>query len=344
MDMRSRFLLEGEQRELLSRLRRVPGVQAVAAASEPPLGRRSVATEVTIRLGERRTAAYHRISPGYFATLGMPFVSGRDFQDQDALREEQFADLQRNRREGALIVNETAARLFWPAASAIGQHVSTGIDFAVSGRIVVGIVRDTRTQGVTTAPEPEVYAPYAEDPSFAMTFLIRTSVPFAQAWPALRAAMKSVDPQLSTANERTVDEIVNGAFGSARLNAAVVTAFATMALLLSAIGINGILAFSISRRTRELGIRIALGADAQDIRRLLIGETFTSVAAGLVGGVIVTLALTRWMTTILFGVSTHDPASFVGSVVLLLGICVISAYAPVRAASRTDPTQALNLA
>jgi putative ABC transport system permease protein len=298
---------------------------------------------VTIRPGERRTATYHRISPGYFATLGVPLVTGRDFEDRDALREEQFVDLRRNRRDGALIVNETAARLLWPDTSPIGQHVSTGLDFAVSSRVIVGVVRDTHTEAIATPPEPEIYAPYLEDPSFAMTFLIRTSLPLGQILPALRAAMQSVDPQVSTANEASVDDLVNGAFASARLNASVVTAFAAIALLLSAIGINGILAFSISRRTRELGIRIALGASARSIRRMLVRETSTSVVAGLLCGTIVAFGATRWMTTMLFGVTDRDPVSFAGGVLALFVICATAAYGPVRAASRTDPARALKL-
>jgi putative ABC transport system permease protein len=343
MDVRSRFLLEDEERQLLNRLRGVPGVQAVAAASEPPLGRRSVATEVTVRPSERRVAAYHRISPGYFATLGIPFVAGRDFDDRDALRAEQFVDIRRNRRTGALVVNETAARLFWPNSAALDNHVSTGIDFAVSDRAVVGVVRDSQSQAVGATPEPEIYVPYLEDPSFAMTFLIRTGLPMAQVLPELKAAMRSVDPEISTANERTVDEFVNGVFGWPRLNAAVLALFATVALLLSAIGIYGMLAFTVSRRTREFGIRIALGADGSDIRRLLLRETMTSIMAGILCGIAGALAMNRWIASLLFGITSHDPLSFAISVVVMLGVCVVAGYVPLRTAAGTDAAQALKL-
>jgi putative ABC transport system permease protein len=341
MDIRSRFLLAEEERRLVKTLRAVPGIQAIAVASEPPLGRRSIATEVTMRGGQRSVAAYHRISPGYFATLGVPLVSGRDFDDRDAVREDQYADLRHKRGQGALIVNETAARVFWPGSNALGQSVSTGVDFAVSRRTVVGVVRDTRSQAVEAPPGPEVYAPYLEDPSFAMTFLVRTPLPIAQALPSLQRAMRSVDPEISTANERTLDEIVNGASGSSRISAAVVALFATVALVLSAIGIYGMLAFTVSRRTREFGIRMALGADRHDISRLLLRETALAITVGLIAGIGGALAMTRWTSSLLFGVGSRDPWSFAIAVGCLALICLIAGYIPVRTAGQTDAAEAL---
>jgi hypothetical protein len=233
--------------------------------------------------------------------------------------------------------------MFWPGGNALGQSASTGVDFAVSGRTVAGIVRDTRSQAVGAPPGPEVYAPYLEDPSFAMTFLVRTPLPIAQALPSLQHAMRAVDPEISTANERTLDEIVNGASGSSRISAAVVALFATVALVLSAIGIYGMLAFTVSRRTREFGIRMALGADRHDIRRLLLRETASAITVGLIAGVGGALAMTRWTSSLLFGVGSRDPWSFAIAVGCLALICLIAGYIPVRTAGHTDAAEALKM-
>lgn len=188
-------LLASDTGQALERMRSLPGVLAAAAASDLPLAGNLMTTEITLA-GDSRTrqALYHRVSPDYFRTLGMTLVQGRDFTSED------MSDLARLPdpraavpRQGAVIVNETTARTFWPSENAIGQFLSTSFDARpVSRRQVVGIVRDARSESIRGGPPAEVYVPYLEDPSFAMTLLVRTTLPTDQIVPLIRRELRSV--------------------------------------------------------------------------------------------------------------------------------------------------------
>lgn len=213
-------LLASDTGQALERLRSVPGVVAAAATSDLPLAGNLTRTDITLT-GDSRTrqALYHRVSPDYFRTLGMTLVQGRDFTNED------MSDLSRLPdpravvpRQGAVIVNQTTARTFWPSGNAIGQFLSTSFDARpVSRRQVVGIVRDVRSESVRGGPPAEVYVPYLEDPSFAMTLLVRTTVPTDQIVPMIRREIRSVSADLSTANVRLLDDVVGESMRSSRL-------------------------------------------------------------------------------------------------------------------------------
>lgn len=341
MGIRSRYRLEQEARAVLTELRRIPGVQSAATINDPPLSGNSINSTVRLASGESRTTRYHQVSADYFRTIGIALQRGRDFHDRDAITEEQFTNLRANRRDGAAIVNETAARLFWPDAEALGQSLSTDMDWAVRRRQVVGVVADAHYDSLRVSPGAEVYVSFLEDPSFAMTLLVRTELPLERVLPTLRDAIHGVDPEVSVANVRMLDDLVSDATRSSQLSTLIIGGFATVAVLLSAVGIYGVLTFAIARRRREVGIRMALGANPSDIRRLMLGGAAGAIASGLVAGIAGAIAVTRLMSTLLFDVTPTDPTSFGAGILLLLIVAIAASYLPVRRAIRTEPAIAL---
>ena len=337
-------LLASDTRQALERMRAVPGLVAAAAASDLPLAGNLMTTEITLA-GESRTrqALYHRVSPDYFRTMGMTLVQGRDFTDED------MSDLARLPdpraavpRQGAVIVNQTTARTFWPSGDAIGQFLSTSFDARpVSRRQVVGIVRDARSESIRGGPPAEVYVPYLEDPSFAMTLLVRTTLPTDQIVPIIRRELRSVSADMSTANIRMLEDVVGDSMRSSRFSAFVISAFAVAALLLSALGVFGVFAFGVASRVREVGIRMALGASGSDIARMFLMQAAGPIAVGVILGTAGAIALGRLVDSLLFGVAPTDIASYAGAAAMLVGVGLVASYLPVRRVLRGGPARAL---
>jgi putative ABC transport system permease protein len=322
----------------LERLRSTPGVEAASATSDPPLSGNLLTTDLTFP-GESRAgrALYHRVSPEYFRTLGMTIVQGRDFTNADASDLALLPDPRAGKpRQGAVIVNETTARTYWPSGNALGQFVSTNFDARViSRREVVGVVRDIVSEGRRDAPPVEVYVPYLEDPSFAMTLLVRTAMTTDQIVPVLRREIQAAAPDLSIANVRALDDVVKQSLAAPRFGAVLVSAFAAAALLLAAVGVYGVCAFGVSTRVHEIRIRLALGATRQDIVSMFLKQAAGPVGIGLVAGGVAALALSRLVAALLFGVAATDATSFATAVVVLVGVALLASYLPVRRALRT---------
>jgi len=337
-------LLASQTSEALARVRAVPGVLAAAATSDLPLAGNMMTTEITLP-GESRTrqAVYHRVSPEYFRTMDMAIEHGRDFTNED------MSDLARLPdprgavpRQGAVIVTETTARTFWPGANALGQFLSTSFDARpVSRRLVVGIVRDARSASIRGGPPPEVYVPYLEDPSFAMTLVVRSPLPADQIASTVRRELREVSGDLSTANIRMLDDIVGDSMRTSRFSAFVVGAFAAAALVLSALGVFGVFAFGVAARVREVGIRIALGATSQDIALMFLKQASGPILVGLVFGTATAYALGRVVDSLLFGVAPTDVASYMTAASMLVAVAFLASYLPVRRVLRVDPASAL---
>ena len=204
---------------------------------------------------------------------------------------------------------------------------------------------DARHQALHLEPAPEIFVPFLEEPSFAMTVLARTPLPLDRVAPSLQAAIARVDPEVSVANIRMLEDIARDSIGTRRDRTLVVGGFASAALLLSAVGVYGVLTFALTRRTREVGIRLALGASPADIRRLVVRATAGVLVAGLAIGLAGSLALTRLIANLLYGVTSSDLVSFwgslLGSILVLAAVTVLAGYVPVRRAVRTDPAIAL---
>lgn len=329
--------LAADTTDALERLRRTPGVDAASATSDPPLTGNLLTTELSFP-GESREgrALYHRVSPGYFRTLGMTLVQGRDFTNADASDLALLPDARAGKpRQGAVIVNETTARTYWPSGNALGQFLSTNYDArVVSRREVVGVVRDIVSEGRREAPPIEVYIPYLEDPSFAMTLLVRTLLPPDQIVPVLRREIQAAASDLSIANVRALDDVVKQSLASPRFGAVLVSAFAAAALLLAAVGVYGVCAFGVSTRAREIGIRLALGATRQDIVVLFLKQAAGPAGLGLAVGVVGALALSRLVAALLFGVAATDPISVATAIFMLVTVALVASYLPVRRALR----------
>jgi putative ABC transport system permease protein len=198
-----------------------------------------------------------------------------------------------------------------------------------------------RSESVRGGPSAEVYVPYLEDPSFALTLLVRTALTSDQIVPSLRRELRDVSADLSTANVRMLDDVVGEALRTARFSAFVVAAFAVAALLLAGLGVFGVFAFGVASRVREVGIRMALGATGSDIGRLFLRQAVGPITIGVAAGTAGAIALGRLVRALLFGVTPTDPSSYAGAAVVLIAIALAASYLPVRRVLRTDPASAL---
>jgi predicted permease len=317
-----------------------PGVRGVTAAWYlPMMGSAGTpvqdANQPALRLNERPIATINTVTPGYFSTLEINFRRGRDFTESDTAESQRVA-----------IINETLARRFWPAYPAdqnpIGQRILVG-GINPKPAEIVGIVADVH-QGLETNAWPEsVYVDFAQNPQASAVLAVRTAGNPLRFTGAVREQVRALDRDQPIASARTMEELVELAVGPRRLLAPLLGSFACVALLLALIGIYGVIAYSVAQRTREMGIRRALGAQHRDILRLVVGQGFVLALMGVAVGVGGAFALTRVMKTLLFHVSATDPAIFAGIATLFLLVALSASYLPARRATRIDPIAALRV-
>jgi putative ABC transport system permease protein len=325
-------------RAVLERIEAIPGVKSAAMANNLPFTgfhtsvylpaspSSSGGTEQTIGAAERS------ISPGYFRAMGIPIKAGREFTEAD------------NRKEArcVLIVNESMAHLYWPGENPVGKLVPEACPKHVSA-LVVGMVADSKQNSVDASPQPEVYSPYAQFPfaSFLVTFVIRTSANPADLAPAVRRAVWAVDRNQPVIQMRPMVEVISESIWQRHVSASMLGIFAGIALVLASIGIYGVLSYSVSRRTHEIGIRMALGAGRENVLWLVVGEGFALAVLGITLGTVGALSLTRFLKSLLFGVRPGDPLTFVVVALILVAVSLFACYIPARRASRVDPMTAL---
>jgi len=285
-------------------------------------------------------SAWHRmVSPGFFKALGTPIVAGRDFSDHD-----------RADSPAVVIVNETLARQYWRQGNPIGQKIRavTG-GFGPLGRIllqdpeIVGVVKDMKYSGLGRAAEPAIYFPSRQAPFASMTLVIRTDVSLSpeSLIETLRKRLRDIDPDLPLAHIQTMTEQVAESVSQTRFQTVLLAIFSALALLLGSVGIYGVLSYAVVSRTREIGIRTALGGRPADIRRLILGQGLSLVVRGLVLGIVLSLATGRLIESLLFQVKPADAGNLVGICVLLTAVGLLAGFLPARAASRIDPSAAL---
>ncbi|MHB8754527.1 MAG: ABC transporter permease [Candidatus Acidiferrales bacterium] len=272
------------------------------------------------------------IGPNYFSTLGIPLVAGREFSDADTAKSQKV-----------VIINEKLARRFFAGRNPIGLHIAQGAGNNIHPDMeIVGVVKDSKWDGARTKISPFMYAPYSQFPPLgALTFYVRTERDPAQMAATLHATVARLDPNLPVNDMRTLTEQVGQTMFNDRLVATLSISLALLAALLAALGLYGVLAYVVARRTRELGIRMALGAQRGDVMRLVLGEGARLALIGVVCGVVIALALTHLMRSLLFGVSATDPLTFIGVSLLLALVALLACYIPARRAMRTDPMIAL---
>lgn len=331
---------------VLDAVRTLPGVQQASLTNHLPLNGASLSTRVEIA-GRTSDPAldpavlFRTISADYTQTMRIPLRRGRGFA---------AADLASG---NAVLVNEAFARAFWPDADPIGRVVT--LHKSAQGRpdfgepmpgLVVGVIGDVRHFGVASPPVPEVYIPYTRNPWSHMVVVARTAGDPNSLIAGMRRALTGVDPAITLTGGalggfKVVDDIRTGGLSGQRLNMSLLGGFAACALLMSAIGIYGLMAFSVTRRRREIGIRLALGAQKRQVLQLMLGSGMRLIAIGVVLGAAGAYTLTRLMTSLLFGVSPTDPLTFAATTVLLASVAVLACYIPARRAMRVDPVISL---
>ncbi len=319
--------------EVLGRVQALPGVGAAGLTSQLPLGGEPSpwATAVEgVTLDPNALPMFDRraVTPEYLRTLGVRLVRGRAFTAAD--------------REGAppvALVDEAAARRFWPGEDPVGKRI--GHPWANDWMTVVGVVAEVRSAGLAGEQNPAYYAPFAQKPGAGMTLVARTtSSPEALAG-SLRAVVAGVDPQVPVSRVRAMDEWIAESVARPRLTAVLLGAFAGLALLLGAVGVYGVIAYTVGERTREIGLRIALGAGVGDVVGMVLRQGALLAAAGIGAGLLASLAATRALAGLLYGVTATDPLTFAVVPAVLAAAALLATWLPARRASRVDPMTAL---
>jgi predicted permease len=324
-------------RRLKERLEVAPGVQAAGGSINLPLnasgyaiGRGFIPEGRPLTVDENRDAMFSSITGDYFRALQIPLLSGRTFELRDNFDAPKV-----------VIINETIAkRHFGSPAEAIGKRLSIWRDEKFM-REIVGVVGDTKTGSLTGEGGAQLYVPNAQDRWNLMGLVIRTAGDPAAFATTLRHEVQALDKDQPIYNVRTMDDVVANSLGTRRVSMQLFTVFACAALLLAALGIYGVMAYSVAQRTQEIGIRMALGAQKSDILRLVVKQGMTLALIGVIAGLAGAFALTRVISNLLFGVGTNDPATFVAISLLLVGVAFIACYLPARRAAKLNPVVAL---
>ena len=283
-------------------------------------------------VGHKIYVAGRSVSPGYFRALGIAFKDGRDF----------MASENQSGAPCVRIINEALANQLWPDGKAAGRMLRHGCPKDASA-LIVGVVRDSKQVSVDSKAGPELYEPYAQHPfaSFLVTFVIRTSSDPLDLAGAVRNAVWEVDHDQPVIQMRTMENVISESIWRQRFCASMLGIFAVIALVLAAVGIYGVLSYSVSQRTHEIGIRAALGATRKDMLRMVIGEGLLLTLAGLGVGILAALGLTRLLGSLLYGVRPRDPLTFVALSLLLTAVALLAVYIPGRRAANVDPMAAV---
>ena len=316
---------------VVERVRAVPGVESASLAYVLPVTgggirmnidgsstRPAVTGDVAVELVP--------VSPGFFGTVGLPLVGGRDFSTSDG-----------GPAPKVTVVNETLEERFWPGRSAVGER------FTIANETyeVVGIARDTKYRSLREPARMAMYLPYAQSYEATANLLVRTPIPVASIVESLRAAVREIDPGLPLYNVRTMAEHVDRSLYVDRLRAELIGYLAALALALAAIGIYAVVSFSVAERTREVGIRVALGANPNAVLRMMLGAGARLTLAGIAAGLVLSFWLTRKISSDLFGITATDPIALAGACTVLVTVALLATLIPARRATRIDPIVAL---
>ncbi len=322
----------------LDRIRALPGVRAAALVSQLPITGRGGGAwfnriDRPLPAGVQPTGEVYRvITPEYFSTVGIPLRAGRFLSTQD------------RRESPAVVVNDALAKKYYPNENPLGKEIYLGApdNRVIQHAPIVGVVGDTRDAGLGTDPLPTVYIPLAMKPEWPqLTYIIRTDGdPTTVATPA-RQIIRALDPALPIRNVRTLEDVLGSAVAPARWSTTLLGVFAGVAFVMAVLGVFGVLSFIVTQRTRELGIRIALGASSAAVRRMVVWRGLLMAGAGVALGVAGAALLTRFMSTLLFGITPTDPVTYAGVAVSLIGAAALASYLPARRATRVDPIVAL---
>ncbi len=322
-------------RDMQERLGAIAGVRSVALANVQLLSGSVNSTSIFVQgrtypRDQRDSINRLLISPGFFETMEMPMRVGRTFTDRDDAKAPKVA-----------IINETAARKYFANENPIGQHIGSNLEQA--GQIeIVGILRDAKYDSVRDEAPPTMYVPYLQRPLQGAVFHVRTAGDPAGAIGVIRDAMRKIDPNLPLMNVATQTETVEKRLQQERVFAQAYALFGALALVLASIGLFGLMSYSVARRTNEIGIRMALGAQRRDVLRLVMGESMTLVVIGVGLGLAAALAASRLVVTLVFGLAATDAVTMLTAMTALIVVSGVAGYLPARRAARVDPLVALH--
>ena len=329
-------------RELLRRMKAIPGVELAAITSSLP-STNSHASAVgglaieglaiadrPVESSQDLRAERIRISPDYFKVLQATLLSGRSFTEGDE-----------DGKQPVAIIDESTARKYWPTRDPLGRQVRFGKDPIKPWTTVVGIIKDIKSDGLDIDGIPHIYVSTYQDPSKQVSVVLRTSLPAILLEPQIRHEIQSIDPGLPVFNVVSMNDILDRSLASRRFSADLVGGFAGLAVLLASIGIYGLLAYMVGQRSREIGIRMALGARRDDILRMFLGKGVALAGVGIAAGLVFSASTASMMASLLYGVRPHDPAVFLIVPLLLLAVAALASYIPAWRATKVDPISAL---
>ena len=320
---------------LQEQLGRLPDVTHATASTIPMLTNSEWSSTVKVegykaKEGEDMNPSINAVGPGFFATIEQPLIAGREFSEKDGPTAPRVA-----------IINETMAKYFFGTSNPLGHHIGWGRDNDTAIEII-GVVRDSKMATLRQEPKRFVYVPFAQESELSeMTFYVRARGDASSVAASVRDVTRQVDPNLPLFNIKAMTTVVDDSLFVERMVAALSVAFGALATLLAAIGLYGVMSYSVARRTREIGIRIALGAERSSVQWLVLREVALMVGVGVAIGVALTLALSRIVQSQLFQLSSSDPVALVASTALLGSVALLAGYLPARRATRVDPMVAL---
>ncbi len=324
--------------EVLRRVSTLPGVQLVAVAGNLPFTYNGDSMSIAVEgipdppPDQWPNVIYRAVGPGYFSTMGIPLIRGRDFTDQDG------AD-----SKDVVVIGEKTAQHYWPGQDPVGKRLKPGATTSDRPwREVIGVVKDVRQNDFIAQPKMQMYLPYRQMKYLAANALvIRTNVEPMSLATSVRDAIWAVDKDQPVADIDTMDHIVSQAIARQRFSMLLLGIFAAVALVLAAVGIYGVMSYSVAQRTHEIGIRMALGARRADVLQMTIKHSLKLVSVGMMLGFIAAFLLTRVLASLLFGISATDPITFIGISLVLLAVAILASYVPALRSTKVDPMIAL---
>ena len=322
-------------KQLIDRIKALPGVESVGTSYSLPM------SSVALAWGPITIEGYvpknptdfvmsneRFVSPGYFSAMGVPLVKGRQFDERDTKDAQQ-----------TVIVNESLAQRFWPNQDPIGKRLERGDK--EPWRSVVGVVRDTKQFSVDNEPPISIYHPHDQFPIGTMFLVVRSTQDASTLTAGITQEIRKLDPELPAFEFKTMEQRLSDALSRRRFSTFFLSVFAMVALVLAAIGLYGVMAYSVTQRTQEIGIRMALGAEPAKIMTMIVRNSFVLVVTGVVIGLVGAFAVTRVMASLLYGVTATDTLTFAGPPLILAAVALLASYFPAQRAARVDPTVAL---
>ena len=332
--------------QLVDRTEQLPGVLGAGMCRFLPLSGADASLNFQIdgrapkSTAEQPRAKYRSVSPGYFSAMGIPLLKGRMLARTDS-----------DRTPKVVLLNETAARLYWPNEDPVGKRIMSGVDEETVGNpwsTIIGVVGNVKHSGLDAVTNPETYYDYLQLPpeqmgaiEGTMSLVVRTNADPATLAGAIRNEVHSLDPDLPIFNVKTMENVVHGSVAQPRFRTLLLGVFAALALILAAVGLYGVISYSVTQRTNELGVRSAMGATPEDLLKLVVGQAARLAAIGIGIGLVLALIVGRGLSKFLFGVSLADPITFLGTAAVILLVTLIASYVPALRATRIDPVTAL---